>query len=177
MAADLAPAPRTGLSAQLCGDAHLSNFGVFASPERRLIFDLNDFDETLPGPFEWDVKRLAASFAVAGARRGFDGKQRGARSTWPSVRSYREAMARVRGMRDARPLVRARSTSTRSLQPCAPQAKAKAAEAGRAEPWRRRGPRTASQAFAKLTEIVDGEPRIVSDPPLIVPLEELLRPR
>ena len=72
MAADLADGPRTGLYAQLCGDAHLSNFGIFAAPDRRLVFSLNDFDETLPGPFEWDVKRLAASLAVAGRDRGFD---------------------------------------------------------------------------------------------------------
>ena len=76
MASDLASAPRTGLSVQLCGDAHLSNFGVFAAPDRRLIFSVNDFDETLPGPFEWDVKRLVASFAVAGRDRDFDTKQR-----------------------------------------------------------------------------------------------------
>ena len=72
MAADLADGPRTGLQAQLCGDAHLSNFGIFAAPDRRLVFSINDFDETLPGPFEWDVKRLAASFAVAGRDLGFD---------------------------------------------------------------------------------------------------------
>ena len=72
MAADLADGPRTGLHAQLCGDAHLSNFGIFAAPDRRLVFSINDFDETLPGPFEWDVKRLAASFAVAGRDRGFE---------------------------------------------------------------------------------------------------------
>ena len=76
MAADLAGAPRTGLDVQLCGDAHLSNFGAFAAPDRRLVFSINDFDETLPGPFEWDVKRLVASFAVAGRDRGFDAKQR-----------------------------------------------------------------------------------------------------
>src|SRR3954468_23705884 len=76
MAADLAGTPRTGLRVQLCGDAHLSNFGVFASPARRLVFSVNDFDETLPGPFEWDVKRLVTSFAVAGRDRGFDAKQR-----------------------------------------------------------------------------------------------------
>ena len=76
MAADLAGAPRTGLEVQLCGDAHLSNFGAFAAPDRRLVFSINDFDETLPGPFEWDVKRLVASFAVAGRDRGFDAKQR-----------------------------------------------------------------------------------------------------
>ena len=76
MAADLAAAPRTGLQVQLCGDAHLSNFGGFAAPDRRLVFDINDFDETLPGPFEWDVKRLVASFAVAGRDRGFGARQR-----------------------------------------------------------------------------------------------------
>src|SRR5262249_11461787 len=72
MAADLAPGPRTALNVQLCGDAHLSNFGMFAAPDRRLVFSTNDFDETLPGPFEWDLKRLVASFAVAGRDRGFD---------------------------------------------------------------------------------------------------------
>src|SRR5579862_7970036 len=74
MASDLSDGPRSGLHAQLCGDAHLSNFGVFAAPDRRSVFSVNDFDETLPGPFEWDVKRLAASFAVAGRDRGFDAK-------------------------------------------------------------------------------------------------------
>ena len=81
MASDLAGMPRSGLHAQLCGDAHLSNFGGFAAPDRRLVFSINDFDETLPGPFEWDVKRLVASFAVAGRDRGFDAATRGARST------------------------------------------------------------------------------------------------
>ena len=91
MAADLAGEPRTGLDVQLCGDAHLSNFGAFAGPDRRLVFSINDFDETLPGPFEWDVKRLVASFAVAGRDRGFDAKQR--RSINRAVtRSYREAI-------------------------------------------------------------------------------------
>src|SRR6476661_4984876 len=91
MAADLAPTPLTGLAVQLSGDAHLSNFGVFAASDRRLVFSLNDFDETLPGPFEWDVKRLVASFEVAGRDRGFDGVAR--RSVDLAVaRSYREAM-------------------------------------------------------------------------------------
>src|SRR3954464_7131067 len=76
MAADLAGAPRTGLQVQLCGDAHLSNFGAFSAPDRRQVFSVNDFDETLPGPFEWDVKRLVASFAVAGRDRGFDAAKR-----------------------------------------------------------------------------------------------------
>ncbi len=91
MASDLASAPRTGLSVQLCGDAHLSNFGVFAAPDRQLVFSVNDFDETLPGPFEWDVKRLVASFAVAGRDRDFDTKQRKAINL-AVARSYREAM-------------------------------------------------------------------------------------
>ena len=104
MAADLAGAPRTGLDVQLCGDAHLSNFGAFAAPDRRLVFSVNDFDETLPGPFEWDVKRLVASFAVAGRDRGFDAKQR------RSINLRRDALvprgdARVRRDGEPRPLV------------------------------------------------------------------------
>ena len=95
MAADLASTPSSGLRVQLCGDAHLSNFGVFASPERRLVFDLNDFDETLPGPWEWDVKRLGASFAVAGRENGFSGKTRQA-IMLSSVAAYRDGDARVR---------------------------------------------------------------------------------
>ena len=99
MAADLADGPRTGLYAQLCGDAHLSNFGIFAAPDRKLVFSLNDFDETLPGPFEWDVKRLAASLAVAGRDRGFDRATRGA-VVKATVREYRDAMARFASMRN-----------------------------------------------------------------------------
>jgi uncharacterized protein (DUF2252 family) len=99
MAADLADGPRTGLYSQLCGDAHLSNFGIFAAPDRRLVFSLNDFDETLPGPFEWDVKRLAASLAVAGRDRGFtDATRRAVVSA--AVREYRTTMARFAGMRN-----------------------------------------------------------------------------
>ena len=92
MAADLAGAPRTGLQVQLCGDAHLSNFGGFAGPDRRLVFSINDFDETLPGPFEWDVKRLVASFAVAGRDRNFDAKQRQGDQSRAVTSSYREAI-------------------------------------------------------------------------------------
>src|SRR4051794_34206971 len=99
MAADLADGARTGLLTQLCGDAHLSNFGFFAAPDRRLVFSINDFDETLPGPFEWDVKRLVASFAVAGRDRRFDEKTR--RSiVQATARAYREAMARFADMRN-----------------------------------------------------------------------------
>ena len=92
MAADLADTPVAGLEAQLCGDAHLSNFGAFASPERRLLFDLNDFDETLPGPFEYDVKRMAASFTIAARNNGFSTADARA-ATLASVTAYREAMA------------------------------------------------------------------------------------
>ena len=99
MAADLADGPRTGLHAQLCGDAHLSNFGIFAAPDRRLVFSLNDFDETLPGPFEWDVKRLAASLAVVGRESGFGDSIRRSVVT-AAVREYREAMARFAEMRN-----------------------------------------------------------------------------
>ena len=104
MAADLAGEPRTGLEVQLCGDAHLSNFGAFAAPDRRLVFSINDFDETLPGPFEWDVKRLVASFAVAGRDRGFDARQRQSINR-AVVRSYREAMQGLRRDVQHRPVV------------------------------------------------------------------------
>ena len=99
MASDLAAGPRTGLHTQLCGDAHLSNFGGFAAPDRQIVFSLNDFDETLPGPFEWDVKRLAASFAVAGRDRGFDEKQRGVINRMVG-QSYRENIRSFAAMRN-----------------------------------------------------------------------------
>ena len=99
MAADLANTPDSGLRVQLCGDAHLSNFGVFGSPERNLVFDINDFDETAPGPWEWDVKRLAASFAIAGRDIGFSEEER-SKVVLATVRSYREAMIGFAGMRN-----------------------------------------------------------------------------
>ena len=99
MAADLATTPRSGLNAQICGDAHLSNFGVFASPERQLMFDINDFDETLPGPWEWDVKRLMASFEVAGRNRGFAGDQR-REIVLAGVAEYRTRLRETAGMRN-----------------------------------------------------------------------------
>ena len=106
MAADLAGVPRTGLNVQLCGDAHLSNFGTYAAPDRRLVFSLTDFDETLPGPFEWDVKRLAASFAVAGRDRGFNDAQREAANLAVGA-SYRDSHAHLGRHAEARHLVRA----------------------------------------------------------------------
>ena len=170
MAADLAGAPRTGLRVQLCGDAHLSNFGGFAAPDRRLVFSINDFDETLPGPFEWDVKRLVASFAVAGRDRGFDTKQRQSINQ-AVVRAYREAIRSFATMPnldlwyaridvDEIAALAARQ-GTRKQQKLFERNLAKAQS------------KDSLKAFAKLTEIVDGERRIASDPPLIVPIEDM----
>ena len=173
MAADLADGPRTGLYTQLCGDAHLSNFGVFATPDRRLTFAVNDFDETLPGPFEWDVKRLVASFAVAGRERGFGAKARGVINA-AAVRSYRKAIREFASMRmldvwyariDVDDLMR----SVRS-ELSAAQRKRLKRDVAKART------RDSLKAFAKLTRLVDAEPRIASDPPLIVPLDELAAP-
>ena len=104
MAHDLAATPRSGLTVQCCGDAHLSNFGVFASPERRLVFDVNDFDETLPGPWEWDVKRLAVSMLIAARDNGFRAKDQ-ERIVLDTVGRYRTAMAEFAGMKQPRRVV------------------------------------------------------------------------
>ena len=170
MAADLAGAPRTGLQVQLCGDAHLSNFGAFAGPDRRLVFSINDFDETLPGPFEWDVKRLLASFAVAGRDRGFDAKQR--RSINRAVaRSYREAIHGFAEMSNL-DLWYTRIDVDEVAALVAQQASGQQLKRFERNLAKARS-KDSLRAFAKLTEIVDGEPRIASDPPLIVPIEEL----
>ena len=170
MAADLAPTPRSGLETQLCGDAHLSNFGAFASPERRLVFDLNDFDETLPGPWEWDVKRLVASFSLAGRDRGCSG-DRAARIVLAAAREYRETMRRL--ARDGQPriLVPAarRGCDRRSLGDGGGGKQRKAFERGVAKARAK----DSERAFSKLVEEVDGKLRIISNPPLIVPIEEL----
>ena len=173
MASDLAGMPRTGLHAQLCGDAHLSNFGAFAAPDRRLVFSINDFDETLPGPFEWDVKRLVASFAVAGRDRGFSDKER--RGVNVTVgQAYREAMANFGGMTNL-DLWYTRVDVDEVLQGSGAR-RASAEQLKRAD---RNVAKTRSKdslrAFGKLTEIVDGEPRIISDPPVIVPIEDVAR--
>jgi len=165
MAADLARTPASGLETQLCGDAHLSNFGGFASPERRLVFDLNDFDETLPGPWEWDVKRLIASFSLAARERGCSDRER-ARIIEAAAREYRQTMRRLATMGNLASWYQqldAESIAARWGR-----------EAGKAQ--RRRFERgvakarakDSDRAFARLTETVDGEPRIVSEPPLIV---------
>jgi uncharacterized protein (DUF2252 family) len=170
MANDLGANARSGLNAQLCGDAHLSNFGGFASPDRALIFDLNDFDETHPGPFEWDVKRLAASFEIAGRDRGFTDAER--RDAVLAVgRAYRESIREFALMSNLG-VWYARLTAEEIA------ARLRAAKAKRQEKALTKGTAKARtkdsmKAFNKLTTEVDGELRIVSDPPLIVPVDEL----
>ncbi|GAA2772197.1 DUF2252 domain-containing protein [Streptomyces lavendulae] len=171
MASDLAGSPDSGITAQLCGDAHLLNFRLLASPERELMFDINDFDETLPGPWEWDVKRLSASFVIAARANGFDDAER-ARVVSAAVRSYRQAMTRFAGMGnldvwytkvDAAGLKalitgRLRKEGRRKLD--------RALEKARS--------RDTLQVFDKLTRVVDGHRRIAADPPLLVPIADLL---
>jgi len=170
MAHDLASTPRAGLRAQLCGDAHLSNVGGYASPERTLVFDLNDFDETLPGPFEWDVKRLAASFEIAGRDRNFTKAQRGA-AVLSAVRAYREWMRRLAEARNLDVWYARLDVETIERRLHEQQATHQAAGVAKAAAKART--KDSLKAFAKLTHLVDGEPRISSDPPLIVPGAEL----
>jgi uncharacterized protein (DUF2252 family) len=178
MAADLADTPTAGLHVQLCGDAHLSNFGAFASPERTLLFDLNDFDETLAGPFEYDVKRLAASLTIAARNNGF-GEADSRAATLESLRAYREAMAGFSEMRtmdiwytrlsgdDVVNAVRAAERASRRKGADRLGTKAaKIAERART--------RDSLQALSKLAEQVDGRYRIVSRPPLVVPARDLV---
>src|SRR3954462_7843570 len=171
MARDLAGSPRTGLDVQLCGDAHLSNFGAFAAPDRRLTFGVNDFDESLPGPFEGDPRRLAGGFAVAGRDRGFDARQR--RLVDLAVgRSYRKAMRGFAGM-GALELWYARIDVEDLVKQWATRATAKQRKRLDRNVAKARA-KDGMRAFDRLTELVDGEPRIVSDPPLIMPIEELV---
>jgi uncharacterized protein (DUF2252 family) len=168
MAADLAGMPRTGLHVQLCGDAHLSNFGVFAAPDRRMVFSINDFDETLPGPFEWDVKRLVASFAIAGRDRGFDEPDRESINRTVAT-AYREWMRRFAAMRNL-DLWYARVDVDEVIQQLRGQATKKDIKQVERNVAKART-KDSLKAFTKLTEIVDGEPRIRSDPPIVVPIE------
>ena len=171
MAADLAATPVTGVRAQLCGDAHLANFGGFAAPDRGFVFDVNDFDETLPGPWEWDVKRLAASFAVAGRDRGLgEGARRDA--ILANVRSYREAMRRFATMRTLEVWYARVDIATQLDRWADRRGAGTRKRVDRALQKARR--KDNLRAVAKLTHVVDGTPRIVSDPPLIIPLDELL---
>jgi hypothetical protein len=178
MAADLAPSPASGITVQLCGDAHLSNFGVFGTPERQLIFDINDFDETLPGPWEWDVKRMAASFEIMGRFRGFSPDNRYAIVT-AGVREYRQRMRRAAGLPTldtwydqleigvlldlVRQQVRVKQLDKKS---------ARRAEKHVAQAYAN----DSTRVLAKRAAAVDGELRIVAEPPLIVPIEDLARP-
>jgi uncharacterized protein (DUF2252 family) len=170
MAADLAPTPQSGLRVQLCGDAHLSNFGGFASPDRALVFDVNDFDETLPGPWEWDLKRLAASLAIAGRENGFPEDDR-RRVVVTAVARYRERMRAYGEMRGL-DVWYARLDTGRLVEAFGGDASARQRKAvDRTVTKARR--KDSTRAFAKLAHEVGGAPRIVSDPPLIVPVGDL----
>jgi uncharacterized protein (DUF2252 family) len=171
MASDLASTPVTGLAVQACGDAHLSNFGIFGSAERRLVFDVNDFDETTPGPWEWDVKRLGASLEVAGRENGFRGKDRRA-VVMAAVNSYRQAMR-----------VFARMTNLEVWYARADMDELRAEfdsemKARQRKMWdksiAKARTRDSMQEVGKLCHVVGGRPRIVSDPPLLVPVDELM---
>jgi uncharacterized protein (DUF2252 family) len=176
MAADLATTPRSGITVQLCGDAHLSNFGLFGTPERNMFFDINDFDETLPGPWEWDVKRLSASFEIDGRARGFAPADRRA-IVLAGVREYRNHMRRAAGMgaldawydhanvgqlldqvRDELRRNRLGKREVRNVQRIVAEA----------------ATRDSVHVYAKSVREVGGEPRIVAEPPLIVPVEDLV---
>ena len=170
MAADLATTPASGLRVQLCGDAHLSNFGAFASPERRLVFDVNDFDETLPGPFEWDVKRLAASLAVAGRDNGFSAKAR-RKIVIAAAEGYRTAM-RAFAEQAFLGVWYAHLDIEQAIGRFRAQMKAKRFK--KAEKLLAKAhTRDSTKALGKLTMLVEGRRRIISDPPMIVPLEEI----
>jgi len=199
MAVDLKDTPQAGLGTQLCGDAHLSNFGMFASPERRLMFDLNDFDETLPGPFEYDVKRMAASFLIAGRNNGFS-KADARAAALASVAAYRQAMAGFAGMATMdlwyahfdedrlQQVIAGAVTGAATQGKKDKKAKAKKKEhrdektdktvkeaARRAEKnLEKAHTRDSMQALSKLAEVVDGQYRIVSQPPVIVPARDLV---
>ncbi|MFB4426128.1 DUF2252 domain-containing protein [Streptomyces sp. QL37] len=171
MAADLAGTPDSGIRAQLCGDAHLLNFRLLASPERHLLFDINDFDETLPGPWEWDVKRLAASFVIAGRANGFTDREQ-KRIVLATVRSYRESMIRFAGMRNLDVWYaridegHLRAVGAGRLAAGGRERLARATAKART--------RDSLQAFDKLTEVSGGRLRLSADPPLLVPIADLL---
>jgi uncharacterized protein (DUF2252 family) len=192
MAADLKDTPVAGLDAQLCGDAHLSNFGLFASPERRLVFDLNDFDETLPGPFEYDVERMAASFLIAARNNGFS-KADARAATQASVTAYREAMAEFAQMPtmdvwyahldedEVMGAIRSTVAETKKGVKRGKKGKKDGKEQKLAKLAEKRAEKNAAkahtrdslQALSKLGELVDGQYRIVSQPPVIVPGRDL----
>ncbi|HET6999409.1 MAG TPA: DUF2252 domain-containing protein [Solirubrobacterales bacterium] len=170
MAMDLAKTPQSGLRAQLCGDAHLTNFGIFAAPDRRLVLDVNDFDETLPGPWEWDVKRLAASFEIAGRDRNFTPKEIRA-AVLATAGEYRKAMRSFAAMGNLSVWYSRLDVEglLADLAKVADRRQMKAAEKN----VKKAQKKDSLKAFDRLVHEVDGEPRIISDPPLIVPAREL----
>ena len=179
MADDLATTPTPGLRTQLCGDAHLSNFGAYASPERRLVFDINDFDETLPGPFEWDVKRLVASFVVAGRDAGFRRKD-SRRIALTAVESYRTSMLEFAGQPiltvwhmhiDVENVLAKFRTGLNESARGRNRARLKGTDAIVAKAHTR----DSLQAVGKLVTTTAGRRQIINDPPLIVPIDELSR--
>jgi uncharacterized protein (DUF2252 family) len=170
MAADLATTPASGLRVQVCGDAHLSNFGAFASPERNLVFDVNDFDETLPGPFEWDVKRLAASLIVAGRDNGFPAKAC-RKLALTAAEGYRTAM-RAFAEQPFLDVWYAVMDVEPAIKEIKSQIKAKRLKMFQ-KALEKAHTKDSTSALAKLTAEVDGQRRIISDPPTIVPVEEL----
>ncbi len=173
MAADLAQTPSSGLQVQLCGDAHLSNFGIFASPEREMLFDINDFDETSPGPWEWDVKRLTASLCVAGRDRSLSKQEVADVLVW-TAQAYRQSM---RGFAQMSNLgvwyARLNAKDIMGVVRAQQLVKGKRLEKMERKLGKARS-KDSTRAVLKLTETVDGNLRFVSEPPLIVPLEELL---
>jgi uncharacterized protein (DUF2252 family) len=174
MAHDLAATPVSGLTVQACGDAHLMNFGFFASPERHLVFDVNDFDETLPAPWEWDVKRLAASLEVAARGNGFSGKRR-REIVLASVASYRTAMSAFAGQGHLDVWYKQQDVNALRDQF---QAQLSSHDQQRLEKVLAGAPaRDNLQALSKLATVADGQPRILADPPLLVPLADLVAAR
>ena len=170
MATDLARTPNSGLDVQLCGDAHMSNFGVYTSPERRLVFDINDFDETHPGPFEWDVKRLAASLAVAGGDNGFSAKKR-RKIVLAAAAGYRQSMIEFAGQGNLS-VWYSHANMDNLLSQIGDQLDTKHKTRTQAA-LNKAHHRDSLQALAKLTTVIDGHSRILSQPPLLVPVEEL----
>jgi uncharacterized protein (DUF2252 family) len=171
MASDLAATPRSGLEVQCCGDAHLANFGVFGSPERRLVFDINDFDETLPGPWEWDVKRLAVSLRIAARDRGFARREQ-ERIVLASAARYRTQMAEFAASTNLAVWYARIDAETIGAE-LAVDADAKTRkQAGKLATKART--RDSLDELSKLTHTVAGEIRIISRPPLLVPVDELV---
>src|SRR5689334_15321020 len=178
MAADLAGTPESGVTVQLCGDAHLSNFGLFGTPERRMLFDINDFDETLPGPWEWDVKRLAASFEVMGRDRGFTPADRRA-IVMAGVREYRDRIRHAAGMGGLQAWyehLEVGALLKLVRKEVATQRVGKREARAHEEMVAKARTRDSTRVLAKRADTIGGELRIVADAPLIVPVEDLTRP-